>query len=105
MDGASYYGYDRLECVTVNRYALNHGLTYSHKIGDLGGEPLRQQQLISFDPKDLQILLDAKQKTQKKSEKEVGLELLRLRIHGLGEYAEDAIHVSDLDLRVLYCPS
>jgi hypothetical protein len=105
-NSARYYGYNRTEFALINKYTLANGLTYGLKTPGNREKPYK----ITFDHHDLQTLLKAKQKKQNLSSTDdndissIGLELLKLRFHGLGGLSEDGLQVGDLDLRVVYRP-
>ncbi|OGE48209.1 hypothetical protein PENARI_c031G09583 [Penicillium arizonense] len=99
MQRASYYGYDIKDCIWLNEHTICSGL--AHTVQRCDGLPPYQ---ISFNPEDLEILLDAKLKrpTLTSDASGEGLELLRLRFKGQGKHTEDNGHAGDLFLRVMY---
>lgn len=103
MSGAGYYGYDRTEYVTLSRDMLNHGVAYPMKQVIWGNDRAVYQKNITFDPADLRILLDVKQKreTDKKQGVSSELEVLKLCMHKTF-LSEDGRAVGDLNLRVVY---
>lgn len=100
---AKSYGYRQRQDVLIDRHKLLQGFKLPLP-GLIKGKGVNHT--ISFEPEDLQILLDAKQKKQRllptgdKSASQV--ELLKLLLHGVGERNEDGTHAGDLDLRVIY---
>ncbi|EED21401.1 conserved hypothetical protein [Talaromyces stipitatus ATCC 10500] len=104
MKAAGYYGYDRTEYAVVNKYILDNGLPLSINIPNCMNQ---QFQTVSFDAADLRLLLEAKEKIKDKkqvSSIDGGLELLTLRVHGLGEISECQQYLGALDIRVVYTP-
>jgi hypothetical protein len=103
MSGAGYYGYDRTEYITLNRDTLTSGVAYP--VNTTSWRTQSYHKNITFDPADLRILLDAKQKREKdKKQGETSeLELLRICMHNFVS-AEDGRAVGDLNLRVVYTP-
>ncbi|KAK6835814.1 hypothetical protein RU639_002132 [Aspergillus parasiticus] len=102
MNRAKYYGYDHTDCIYVNRHMLSNGVNYRLPIVGHGQSPCN----ISFDPDDLQTLLKAKGVMQLNSEapsrKEI--ELLKLRLQGLGDSTEDGMTSGDLHISIIYKP-
>ena len=105
MSGAGYYGYDRTEYLTLNRDMLSHSVAYPMKQYSWANDWQSYRKNITFDPADLQILLDAKQKRETDQEQAGSgeLELLKLCMHKT-VVSEDGRAVGDLDLRVVYMP-
>jgi hypothetical protein len=103
MSAAGYYGYDRTEYVTINREMLNNGVAHPTKLLSWGKESYQKN--ITFDPTDLQILLDAKRKKEKDKEQGVSgeLELLRFCMNDVLP-SEDGRAVGGLNLRIVYKP-
>lgn len=103
MSGASYYGYDRTEHITLNRAAFTSGVADPMKTSSWRTQSYHKN--ITFDPADFRILLDAKQKREKDKKQGVTseLELLRFGIHNFLP-DEDGKAVGDLNLRVVYAP-
>ncbi|KAH1334862.1 hypothetical protein KXW91_005398 [Aspergillus fumigatus] len=101
MHRAKYYGYDRKDTVFVSQYSLLNGLTYTiRKLG--GGEESPCKVFLEAD--DLRTLVDAKCKMRYAigAIPGGGVELLKLRFPGYGEYTEDRMDRGDLDLRIVY---
>lgn len=105
MSGAGYFGYDRTEYVMLNTDMLNHSVVYPMKQFSWGNDRALYQKNITFDPTDLQILLDAKRKIGKDKKQGASgeLELFKLCMHKV-LLSEDGTAVGDLNLRVVYMP-
>lgn len=103
MSGAVYYGYNRMDYVTIDRKMLERGQGFSLK-KSIWGDDLHQQS-VTFDPEDLRILLNAKLRKETKRHLGVSgeLELLRLRMHKVLP-DENGAAVGDVDLRIVYKP-
>lgn len=101
--GAGYYGYDQTVYAITNRKMLDRGQAISTKQSSWGNE--LHQYSVAFDPADLRILLDTKQKTEMKKKQGASgeLELLKLCIHKVFP-SEDGTKVGDLNVRVVYKP-
>ncbi|RLL98417.1 hypothetical protein CFD26_107124 [Aspergillus turcosus] len=95
---AKYYGYDRKDTVVVSQYSLSNGLAYTIRKPGSCGESLYK---VFLEADDLRALVEAKCKMQSAIPGE-GVELLKLRFPGYGEYTEDKMASGDLDLRILY---
>ncbi|GFF61427.1 hypothetical protein IFM51744_10680 [Aspergillus udagawae] len=103
MHRAKYYGYDRKDTVFVSQYSLLHGLTYTiRKLGSGQEYPYT----VFLEADDLRTILDAKRKMRSAigAVPAEGVELLKLRFPGYGEYTEDKMDRGDLDLRIVYKP-
>jgi hypothetical protein len=101
MHRAKYYGYDRKDTVFVSQYSLLHGLTYTiRKLGSGEESPYK----VFLEADDLRTLVDAKRKMGSAAGAIPGdgIELLKLRFPGYGEYTEDRMDRGDLDLRIVY---
>ncbi|PLB49741.1 hypothetical protein P170DRAFT_409317 [Aspergillus steynii IBT 23096] len=100
---ATYYGYDWKDWAWVNQHALKHGLEYELSRPKILGESTVK---VSFDPADLQALVDAKRAMHLATGGQASdkIELLKLRFKGLGSCTEDGIQSGDLDLRIVYKP-
>ncbi|KAE8361120.1 hypothetical protein BDV27DRAFT_148095 [Aspergillus caelatus] len=103
MQRAKYYGYDHAYCVYVNRHMVSNGLNHKLPIVD---QRTRSPSSICFEPGDLQTLLKAKGVMQSNCEtpptKEI--ELLKLRLRGLGSCTEDGMASGDFHIRIIYKP-
>jgi hypothetical protein len=98
MHRAKYYGYDRKDTVFVGQYSLSNGLAYTiRKPGSCGESPYK----VFLEADDLRALVEAKCKMRSAIPGE-GIELLKLRFPGYGEYTEDKMDSGDLDLRIVY---
>lgn len=98
MHRAKYYGYDRKDTVFVSQYSLLNGLTYTiRKLGGGDESPCK----VFLEADDLRTLVDAKCKMRYAigAIPGGGVELLKLRFPGYGEYTEDRMDRGDLDLR------
>ncbi|RHZ65522.1 uncharacterized protein CDV56_108844 [Aspergillus thermomutatus] len=103
MHRAKYYGYDRKDHVFVSQYSLSNGLIYTiRRLGSGEESPYK----VFLEAADLQTLVDAKCKMRHAIDAVPGegIELLKLRFPGYGEYTEDKMDIGDLDLRILYKP-
>ncbi|KAJ5218449.1 uncharacterized protein N7498_000548 [Penicillium cinerascens] len=97
----TYYGYDIIDYVYVDRESISKGLPHA-AWRNMSEVPYK----ISLNGKDLQILLEAKQKNREMVDVLSGedIELLRLRFAGQGHSTEDNVSAGDLDIRVIYRP-
>ncbi|KAF7179344.1 hypothetical protein CNMCM7691_008277 [Aspergillus felis] len=98
---AKYYGYDRKDTVFVSQYSLSNGLTYTVR-NPASGQASPYKVFLEAD--DLRTILDAKCKLRSAigAVPGEGIELLKLRFPGYGEYTEDKTDNGDLDLRIVY---
>lgn len=103
MQRAKYYGYDLTYCVYVNRHMVSNGLNHKLPIVD---QRTRSPSNICFEPDDLQTLLKAKGVMQVNCETPLTkeIELLKLRLRGLGNCTEDSMAAGDLHIRIIYRP-
>ncbi|GIK05259.1 hypothetical protein Aspvir_009363 [Aspergillus viridinutans] len=101
MHRAKYYGYDRKDTVFVTQYSLSNGLTYTvRNLGSGQESPYK----VFLEADDLRTILDAKCKMRSAigAVPGEGIELLKLRFPGYGEYTEDKMDRGALDLRIVY---
>ncbi|OGM48263.1 hypothetical protein ABOM_002110 [Aspergillus bombycis] len=103
MHQAKYYGYDHTYCIYVNRHMVSNGVNHRLPILD---QSRRSPCNICFDPDDLQALLKAKGVMPSNSEvpSTTEIELLKLRLRGLGDCTEDGMASGDLHIRIIYKP-
>ncbi|KAL2851641.1 hypothetical protein BJX68DRAFT_65224 [Aspergillus pseudodeflectus] len=102
---ARYYGYDRHECVQLNKEKLSTGVHYNVAPVDDASQasPFRGH----LESSDLQSLL--KSKTGNPQPKgyftEHGIELIKLRFCGYGRWTRGREHGGDLIIHFVYSPS